>query len=128
VHLHAAPLLLAALGLAGACAPPPPPPVAPGPTVDEALVQRVVDAALHMLTRRSYSVAGCVAAGVQVVGEAEVRGAPAPAAGGCSLRVARQRDRTWLVVVRSASQPGTPRALVTVSPGGEGAQHIDYDD
>jgi hypothetical protein len=118
------PALLPA-ALAAACATPPPPPPAPaGPTFDEAVVHRGVAAALATLSRRSYSVAGCDPAASQVVTEAEVRGAPPGDA--CSIRVARQRDGTWLVVVRSASQPGKPQALVTVSPGGEGAQHIEY--
>ena len=118
------PLLSAAFG--AACAPPPAPapPPAATPAFDEAVVRRGVGAALASLSRRSYSVAGCDPALAQVVAEAEVRGAPPGDA--CSIRVARQRDNTWLVVVRSASQPGKPQALVTVSPGGEGAQHIDY--
>jgi hypothetical protein len=125
VRPPAALVLAAFAALAVACAPPAPPLPAPSaPTVDEAVVQRGVTAALLALAKRRYNVTGCDAAEARLVPEAEVRGAPA--AGACTVRVARQRDNTWLVVVRSASQPDTPRAFVTVSPGGEGAQHIDY--
>jgi hypothetical protein len=112
-----------AAGILPACAPPPPPAPAE-PAVDLTLVHHAADAALAALARRKYSVAGCDASAAQLVAEAEVRGAPPGDA--CSVRVAKQKDNTWLVVIRSASQPGKPQALVTVSPGGEGAQHIDY--
>jgi hypothetical protein len=122
-----APILAAALA---ACGPPPeaataPPPSAAPPPVDEAAARRAAEVALASLAKRKFSTLGCAVEDMRVLPEAEAQKG-APPGERCSILVARRADKTWLVVVRSASQTASPKALVTVSPGGEGVTHIDY--
>ena len=84
-----------------------------------------MEVALASLSKRSFNVSACVATGLRVVTEAEAAAGPG-GGDGCSVLVAHRADRTWLVIVRSPSQPGKVWAVVTVTAGGEGVAHIDY--
>jgi hypothetical protein len=127
-----APLL--ALLLLAACGPatpePTPPPAStvaastPAAT-DEAVGRRAADTALASLSRRKFIVTGCSSADVRAVAEADASTVPAVSER-CTLLVAHRADGTWIVVVRSPSQPGNVWAVVNVSAAGDGVQHIDY--
>ncbi len=114
--------LLAACGSAAPAAAPPAPSAAPA---DEAAAHHAADLALNSLSRRKFNTAGCASTDIRVVPEAEVSAVPAGSEV-CTLLVAHRADKSWAVVVRSATQAGNVWAIVTVSPGGEGVTHIDY--
>ena len=121
-----APFFAACGAPAPAAAPPPPPAAAPAaPAADDAGAHHAADLALSSLSRRKFNTAGCASTDVRVVPETEVAAVPAGSEV-CTLLVARRADKTWAVVVRSATQAGNVWAVVTVSPGGEGVVHIDY--
>jgi hypothetical protein len=123
-----APLLL----LLAACAPPSPPapPPAAAPSADEVGARRAAEVALASLTKRNFDVSECAPSDLRLVGEAEAR-AGAPVGERCSVLTAHRADRTWLVVIRSATRSAPIRAggalaIVTVTAGGEGVAHIEY--
>lgn len=135
-----APLFLAAL--LSACsasgpegAPAASPSASPAPGVDEGEARHAAQIAIDSLTKRKFDTTGCTSADTRVVTEAEANAGTGKGAR-CGLLVARRADKTWLVVVRApqhqgelqagTAQAGSVQALVTVTPGGEGVQHIDY--
>jgi hypothetical protein len=124
-----APVLAACGGAAPAAAPPPSPSTAPAapaaPAADDPAVHHAADLALNSLARRKFNTAGCASTDVRVVTETEAA-APPTVSETCTLLVAHRADKTWAVVVRSATQTGNVWAIVTVTPGGEGVVHIDY--
>ncbi|WP_438026039.1 hypothetical protein [Sorangium sp. So ce233] len=116
-----APLLAA---LASGCAPPPAP---AAPSADATAARRAASVALTALSHRNFDVSGCDASGARVVQEAEAR-AGTPQGDRCTILVARQRDQTWLVVVRSSLSSSSfgAQALVTVLPEAEGVSAVEY--
>ncbi|WP_437306420.1 hypothetical protein [Sorangium sp. So ce388] len=116
-----APLLAA---LASGCAPPPAP---AAPSADETASRRAASVALTALSHRKFDVHGCAAAEARLVQEAEAR-AGTPQGERCAILVARQSDRTWLVVVRSSLSSSSvgAQALVTVLPEAEGVSAVEY--
>ncbi|KYF91492.1 hypothetical protein BE17_48565 [Sorangium cellulosum] len=115
-------LILAAL--ASGCAPAPAP-TAPSP--DQGAARQAASVALTALSHRKFDVHGCAAAEARLVQEAEAR-AGTPQSERCAVLVARQSDRTWLVVVRSSLSSSSvgAQALVTVLPEAEGVSAVEY--
>lgn len=118
--------LVATFSLACGSSPAPAAPEQPPPD-DVGSTRRAVDLALASLSRRNFDVTGCVPTAARLVPEAEAR-AGAPSGGDCAILVARNADRTWLVVVRSAHTSKSYGALarVTVASEGEGVMAIEY--
>jgi len=118
--------LVAACGTAAPAAAPSAPSAAPAAApADEPAAHHAADLALNSLSRRKFNTAGCASTDIRVIPEAEVSAVPTGSEV-CTLLVAHRADKTWAVVVRSATQVGNVWAIVTVSPGGEGVIHIDY--
>lgn len=131
-------LALVLAACAPAAAPPPAaaaagaPTAAPAPAAaDEAAgARRAAGAALASLAKRNFDVSECAPSDVRVVAEPEAR-AGAPLGERCSVLTAHLADKTWLVVVRSATRAAPSRAggglaRVTVLASGDGVTHIDY--
>jgi hypothetical protein len=101
-----------------------------GPSAEEVGARRAADVALASLAKRNFDVSECAAAEMRLLGEAEAR-AGAPIGDRCSVLTAHRADKTWLVVIRSATRAAPIRAggalaIVTVTAGGEGVAHIEY--
>jgi hypothetical protein len=122
-------LLFALAATLFACAPPPPPPpvvAAPqAPVADQAGAETAARLAIASLKKRSYNVGTCASEPVGLAAEADLATVKVVDER-CAVKVARQGDGGWLVVVRSPTQLGSTWARVIVNPGLQGVTHVEY--